>query len=378
MRRFLAIAAFAFLATGCGGGGGGGTNVSNGSGVRMVSATPAQIEAQSYEGMSPPSVTFRVNFDGDLQTLTGKALYIFFEVPDPLFEAQPIYRIDTVNKYVEITLQGRLSGDFAQGVYEKSLRIIACLDAACNSQLGNSPYSLPYKITILPGLKLSPETVSFATLFGVTPTPVRVNVQVPQGATSWDLFSYNGSQNLSVVKAADGSASIDVTPSLTTPGVYSATYSVQTTLPNPVNPGSSLIMQKQLNVRYDVQPNAAVVMAFSPAIATYQLKLNDPQQKQEFAGFSIALQDGSYSRTGAVYVSAPAEAANHPNVGQWLSANLAGSAANQYSIIPCGTDPSALNCLPAGTYSAAIRFKHTSSTGIETDVDYPIQMTISP
>lgn len=376
MRRVLAIATLTVLAAGCGGGGGGAATGSS-AGVSIVGASPAKLEAQAYEGMSPPSVTFRVNFDGDQQTLNGKTLYVVFEVPDPLFEPHPSYRIDSVNKYVEITLQGRLSGGpLAQGVYANSMRIFACLDAACNSQLGNSPYSVPYKITMLPGLKLSPDTASFSTLFGAVPAPTRLSVQLPQGTSSWDLFANPSSPTLSVAKAADGSASIDVIPTLATPGVYAASYSIQATLPNPDNPGTSLILAKQLTISYTVQPNPDLTIAFNPSGAAYQLTLNDPQQKYAMVG--MLSQEGTISRTGAVYLSAPAAAAGNPNASQWLNASLMGSAMNEYWVIPCGTNPTALTCLPIGTYTAVIRFKHSSGTGVQTDVDYPVQMTISP
>lgn len=53
------------------------------------------------------------------------------------------------------------------------------------------------------------------------------------------------------------------------------------------------------------------------------------------------------------------------------------SQANADFVLPCDQGGGEVwNCLHAGDCSGAIRFRHTSPTGVITDVGYPISMTI--
>jgi hypothetical protein len=133
--------------------------------------------------------------------------------------------------------------------------------------------------------------------------------------------------------------------------------------------------QKYFTVNYTVTESTAPPIAFDPESASYSFSQGSPDQGYE--QFAMVAANGTYERVGSVYLAAPAAANGNPKVNDWLLPSQGTS--NQYFVVPCDvTGNQAPICLPAGDYSAAIRFRHTSPSGVVTDVDYPISMTIRP
>jgi hypothetical protein len=127
-------------------------------------------------------------------------------------------------------------------------------------------------------------------------------------------------------------------------------------------------------VNYTVQDSSGPPIAFDPASASYSFAQGSPEQGHEL--FTIVLAGGHSERIGTVYLSAPAAAAGSPKVNDWIWSD---GIVNEYSVTPCDlVGGQVYNCLPAGDYSAVIRFRHTSPSGVLTDVDYPISMTLRP
>jgi hypothetical protein len=364
----LALVASLSLA-GCGGGGG----ASDGVDVRISAHSPSILEAHAFEGMGY-SVSLNAQLAGDLSDLDGKQLYLFVEVSGDVLQGQPEVLVTDDGSAV-VSVGSALDESTAAGVHEGTVRISACLDSACNSQLGNSPLTVPYKVTIEPGLRLSTQAVERDVTFGTKPPAGRVSIELPRGATEWsvsDSTSYDGSY--SVTKAIDGSAAVDVVFSLKAPGSYTETFFVNTVAPGFDSSGTLLGFQQAFTVTYTVREDGSVgPVAFDPQEGVWSFPEGTEQQGHE--DFLVVAQSGTLEFMGAVYFSAPVEAAGHPQVNDWIWAD--GMPANSYGVLPCDkAGPSLENCLPPGEYRGAVRFRHTSPTGVITDADYPIALTI--
>jgi hypothetical protein len=69
------------------------------------------------------------------------------------------------------------------------LRVNVCLDARCERHFGNSPVQVPYRIKVLPGLKLlgAPPTIALGGAFGAAAPSWAGDIQVPAGAAQPSL-----------------------------------------------------------------------------------------------------------------------------------------------------------------------------------------------
>lgn len=362
----LALVASLSLA-GCGGGG------SDDVDVRISAHSPALLETRAFEGMGY-SVSLNAQLAGDLSDLEGKQLYTFVEVSGDVLQGQPQIVFDDEGAVV-VSMTSALDEDAEAGVHEGTVRISACLDSACNNQLGNSPLTVPYKVTIEPGLRLSTQAVQRDVTFGIKPAAERVTIELPQGATEWrlsDSMSYDGSY--SVTKAADGSAAVDVVFALKTPGSYTETFWVDTYAPSLDGDGRMVGFQKAFTVSYTVRDDGSVgPVAFDPKEGVWSFPEGTGEQGHE--DFWLVAQSGTLEFVGAVYFSSPPGTEGHPQVNGWIWAD--GMPSNSYGVLPCDTvGPWLENCLPPGEYRGGVRFRHTSPTGVITDVDYPITLTI--
>ena len=138
--------------------------------------------------------------------------------------------------------------------------------------------------------------------------------------------------------------------------------------------GRIVSFQKWFTVSYTVQDATAAPVSFDPSEASYEFSYGSSEQGYEV--FNIVSAPGTTERVGAVYFTAPAAAADAPKVNDWIWSE---AQANEYFVTPCDSAGGEVsNCLPAGDYTAAIRFRHTSPGGVVTLVDYPISMTIRP
>jgi hypothetical protein len=369
MRRIMALACIASLSAACGGGSGGGR-----SGVYIERVSPTSIEDESYEGMTTPSATFAIDVGGDLASLSGRTVYVFVVVPDAIFDAPTLRPLTDTS--VELVLSG-VNG-VAPGIYADTLQILACLDTSCTTQLGNSPLEIPYSITVHPGLALSPSPLSVSVPFGTRPEQ-SVAVQLPEGTTSWTVRRECPTCGGYVAPAAapDGSPRIDVTYHLAPVGHHTDTWWVDAWVSNP-SVGSSLVhFSKQLDVVYDVTPNPGVGLVVDPPQMSYQVALDDPTQKHVILSLTPHVTGGEGTwATSVSYVSAPVAAEGAPNVNDWLYADP--TWLGTYFIIPCGTNPIAPTCLPAGTYEARITYQYTDPDAVTWSVDHAVQMIIVP
>jgi hypothetical protein len=368
MRPIMALACIASLSAACGG------SDDGGSGVYIDRVSPTSIDRESYEGMTTPSAAFTIDVGGDVASLSGRTVYVFVVVPDAIFGAPSIRPLTDTS--IELVLSG-VNG-VAPGIYANTLQILACLDTSCTTQLGNSPLEIPYSITVHPGLALSPSPLSVSVPFGTRPEQ-SVAVQLPEGTTSWTVQRQCPTCGgfIAPAAASDGSPSIDVTYDLAPVGHYMDTWWVDAWVSNPSASSTLIHFWKQLDVVYDVTPNPGVGLVVEPPQMSYQVALDNPTQKHVILSLIPYVTGGGGTwATSVSYVSAPVAAEGAPNVNDWLHADQVWL--GTYFIIPCGTNPIALTCLPAGTYEAKITYQYTDPDAVTWSVDHAVQMIIAP
>lgn len=171
--RALAILVL-FLVSSCGGGGGSG---GGGSGSLFFTADKTSL-IFDYSTSSAPSVQFVTI------TATGQysgTLYVGAKVNGPgISSTIPI----SVNGYTAVA-QISVAPGLAVGSYTGQIQLLACPDASCTSQVGNSPLNLTYSINVRQGLTASPSAVTLSAVSGAG-TSQTVTVQLPTGATSFN------------------------------------------------------------------------------------------------------------------------------------------------------------------------------------------------
>lgn len=363
------VVLLAAVAAGCGGGGGG----SGGTGsVSVRLDSPASITAEVRQDGTMSNVSLVGSIVGDVAALSGKTLYIVVEDPAQLFEADPFvtYRSSTS---LAVNLIGRVL-DVA-GLRQGQMRIFACLDPACATQLQGSPMAVPYRVDVLPGLTLAPGPLSVATTFGDAEVQRTVTLGLPRDLASFAAFavSPNGagaSSRVAVgstqVNGAGGDVVIRFPPA--PPGRYAETVRVVATTADLAGlPGRTY--QKDITIDYVVADNAAVNLVFSPAETVSNRVQGDNLTKEE--PYMTVLRDGATLEwLGLDYLAAPAAAATHPQVNAWWLVGQQGTST-------CFNTVSGSDCLPSGTYTARERFRLTVN-GVASAVERSITLNITP
>jgi len=91
----------------------------------------------------------QIDAAGEVSVLNGQPIYITVDDPLQLFESYTAVPLDFGYKSGQVNLVGKAkilsTTDSAKG----SLKIYACLDTQCKTQLSNSPLSVPYSLTVV-------------------------------------------------------------------------------------------------------------------------------------------------------------------------------------------------------------------------------------
>ena len=201
---FASMIVATFLLAGCGGGGGGAPNVS------LNVTGPASVDVEIYEGQTVPSVVISGRIAGDVAALNGKTLYLIVEIADAfLYAGTPVISLHSDGLGGNVQLTGSVPPNGAK-TYTGSMRLRACLDLACASQLNVTNGSVPYSVRVNAGLTAPVDTVALQTSFGSLSTPVVVPVTLPDGVVSWSVRPWPDVSFGSVraAKADDGSNNV--------------------------------------------------------------------------------------------------------------------------------------------------------------------------
>ena len=183
-KYLISLAIYASM-LGCGGGGGGGSGSSESS-ISLENVRYTAIDQEVFEGADPLApTTVTVDAKGDLQRLNGSTLYVVVQDPDALFgSARVSVNANGLNN--QLVLEGRPSNSKV-GTFSGAVTVNVCLDAQCATTLKGSPFQVPYRVKVLPGLRFNRSTIALQAAFGSEPAPVSVDVVLPAGATDFDV-----------------------------------------------------------------------------------------------------------------------------------------------------------------------------------------------
>lgn len=195
----------------CGGGGGGasgGNTTPIAAAVKLSNVQPQRIDVKTVESTNPQlEVKLTGDVVGDLTSLNGQTLYVLLEDPSGLLSVRDTQFQQTGLGNV-ITLRTKPTTGRA-GVLEGSLKVNVCLDAACTRPIGNSPASIPYKLSISAAPKfVDASAITVEVPFGTldeaganaaypwaTPAARRaVNVKMPDDLASAPLWVQLGTE----------------------------------------------------------------------------------------------------------------------------------------------------------------------------------------
>lgn len=351
----------AVVVAGCGGGGGG----SGGAALSVRLDSPASIVAEVRQDGSMPAVSLVGSLIGDPTALNGKTLYIVVEDPAQLFEANPFitYRSSTS---IAINLTGRVLD--VPGLRQGQVRVFACLDAGCATQLSGSPMAVPYRVDVLPGLTIASPGLSINTTFGNPEVQRTVTLGLPRDTLSFAAVAETSGVLVSsaVVNGTSGDVALRIPPAA--PGRHVESVRVVAVTADLAGlPGRTY--EKIIAIDHVVADDPAVNVVFSPAETVSNRALGDILGKEE--RYIAVLRPGAtLDLLGVEYLSAPPAAAGHVQVNAWWL-----MAAQTTST--CFNTVSSSDCLPVGTYTARDRYRLTVD-GVVSEVTHPVTLNIAP
>lgn len=368
--RWLRHAGVALLVAlvACGGGGGGGGTPDASTAVTVTLLSPTQpYTATVPSRRSTPDLTLVGQASGDLSTLNGRTLWVIVEDAAGLFDPQAFTSVDARTGTATIRLFGKQLT--VAGHFTGTLRVLVCLDATCQSQLKGSPLTLPYDVTVLPGLAVSTHAVAVTARFGDQPPQGALTLALPPNASAPSLIALTLSgpapgNFFSASSAFSGPDTATVTLDFVrgVPGVYNGHLGV-------LVDGYS----EQVGVTLTVQDDPTLVAAVWPR--SFEFTQAAVDTTQHAIAYDLLVRPGDTPQyLGIVYLESPPASAGHPQRDHWLFQDVA---ANRLFTLSCGTAPTP-DCLPAGTYRAAARWQIRRTDGSVAGFEVPITLILTP
>jgi hypothetical protein len=318
LSRLGAGALLAVLAA-CGGGGGGSSgeataSAAAGPGTFTASFTPAAIDVSTVEGNSA-----NTPFSAALSYTGNTGLYLVAEGDDAVLLA---IEGQVNGSTLQATL--RLRGDLAAGAHPSTLRLHACIDTDCKTEVAGSPVSLPIRYEVKPNLQVQQQVRLHRA--GSEPAPsVTLPVTVPADAGTVTMRS---SGPTDVFEASFDGSAVRIGTRQVKAGDYTLTLTLQ---------GSADARYvRTVEVRYTVDPPAGGERTFSA----------------EPSGLSLFMQQGT-SQTRRITVVRPSW------TDSWDAPQLAGPD-GMLALRDLGGDQYELTIdtrsLAIGHYSGSVRF----------------------
>lgn len=370
---------FFILLTACGGGGGSSNSVS------VAGSNTPTLEMQTTIGGSQVSNSKDVvfSFAGDVGSLAGKTIYIALDIPtNDIYGNIYGYTIDTVNKKSTISFDNFQAPKLPAGVYQYNLGVKFCYDSACNSQIAGSPYKLPLKFTILPGITVSQETLNLTSTFGSKPSPVSIDFTLPEGSGIWGVDCTSSDIPLNSTQPVTAKYSISdyslrsftIEGQQVSPGNYTSTCTISTYAPSAsTGYSNSMRVEKKITVNYAIaDSNIAAVFSKSEIVENVLYCVNNFTYHANVLKIQGA---NSLKLVGIEYLSEPAEhTPSSEYYRSWISNTLGTEYMEGYDIgIITQQSRSGAWCLPNGEYKARLKYQSGSGDSLR-EVYFPVTL----
>lgn len=184
----------------CGGGGSGGNPSSGSTNGPASVASPVSVgnvrfqplDHEAFEGgdLVPP-LTITADVMGDLAKLAGRTVYVGVEDPGKFYASNPQLNLTANGLGVELVLFAR-GPNTQTGDFRSEIRVDVCMDAECRQPFAGSPIKVPYRVKILPGLRIVQQgDINLSTKFGDPLPNWRSAVSLPAGVTKFDAAIFN-------------------------------------------------------------------------------------------------------------------------------------------------------------------------------------------
>jgi len=367
------------LLAACGGGGGGGdAGTDNGqNALRLTITEPNQIELSAYEGQTLPSILIAGRFNGIVTSL-----YLYLEFPDAaLFEPTPGINADSDNRGGNIQLFGAVL-PAGERDYSGEIKVHACKDAACTSELEVVNGSIPYVIHAKKGLKLDRNDVTLATTFGSLPTPTLVQVGLPKDLVSWEVLPTSGPTFgvFQVTKAPDGTGSISV--SAEEQVMPETTYTEDVLVRATTLDGQILATVLHLNMVTGASSKPFAFQIPKPSITFHQ----GVSESTDLGSGGVMFPGGDSDKLSYVGINYywPTAADGNSFRDGWLDVIRWDEMSGQrtpgqlYYVTMTARSCDASTCLPAGRYAAVEHYRYVDSSGMEQGLDRTITLDVLP
>lgn len=339
--RACSVAMVAIFCLGSCGGGGGGSDKGGDSGFR-VSFDASALNFAYQEGGTPVSRTVTATAHG---TPPSSGIFVGAIVDGPGIQQPVTIDIDysSSRAYVHVVPMAGLPA----GVYQGTIRLLACADQTCNRHFSGSPHRVNYTITVGANIAVEPASVSFSAVERTSAAAQTLSVTLPTGVAAATTAVSYGAGASGWLHLANGGAEIVLTPNLS--GLAAGSYSAELQL-SVTGTDQRVVVPVSLAVAYD------------PA-----LHLRTDKSSLVFAGpeaqelppeaIEVSLPPGSAGITTSLVYGAGAT--------NWLQVQKSGS-----TLV---VTPSVVG-LAAGTYTASVRISD-STTGERVDV--PVTLTVA-
>jgi hypothetical protein len=378
--RLGSIAALvAFALSGCSGG----ESISDV--LRIESLQPASIDAEIWVGDAAPDVRLVGRVSGDLSFLNGKTLYIVIEDPAQLFTQPPVLSLNPEDKSAEILLLGRLQN--APGTLQGQIRVFACLDLQCKSQLGGSPAAIPYHVVVHPGLVVADTPRSLTGLFGSTPESIDIPMTLPGGTTgppvirellvenhvSGDAFGGPRAASTNVFQAtvstpAAGQTTLHVAAAPALVGTYKTMFELS--VPGPRTPSGGVRQFRAfVTVSYTVSPNPSVLIFVVPANPIVEIPFGNPFGHH--LSVVVMAQSGTLGFFGVDYSRSVPPPGGDPDAPykSWLGTN-------EFFAFSCVGIGAVNHCMVPGDYVAELKLTNADN-GVSKDYLVPVTLRVT-
>lgn len=260
-------AGLAMLVSACGGGGGGDSTDAT---AMQVSFDTSSMALSGTEGLADVREikVIHASASGGV----NESVYVGAVIDGQGIQAPVQVDIDTASRSATISVQPDVA--LGAGTYTGHLRLLACKDPNCNTQLRGSPHDVTITTTIAPRLKASVPALVFAAAETAAVAAKTVDVSVPPaiGGTASASVEYASADHTGWLAVSPAGTGFSLQPAAGLPaGSYQATLvlavaDARQTLRIPVTLGvlAGMIVQSTLDLQLTTASPASVLSGVLP------------------------------------------------------------------------------------------------------------------